>query len=140
MSKLQIIHGADGQPAFAVIPWPDYQRLAGGAARSDASLAEAAPAEAAPAEATLSDEALYDLAIAANEETFPADVVDRLLAGERPLKVFREYRGMTQKALAAAVSINPIYLSQIETGKRTGSTKVLTALARALDLDLDDLV
>ncbi|MDJ0685379.1 MAG: helix-turn-helix transcriptional regulator [Alphaproteobacteria bacterium] len=135
MSKLQIIHGADGQPAFAVIPWPDYQRLAGGAARSDA-----APADASLAEAALSDEALYDLAIAANEETFPADVVDRLLAGERPLKVFREYRGMTQKALAAAVDINPIYLSQIETGKRTGSTKVLSALARALDLDLDDLV
>ena len=32
------------------------------------------------------------------------------------------------------------YLSQIETGKRKGTTEVLAALAPALDLSLDDLI
>jgi mRNA interferase RelE/StbE len=95
------------------------------------------PDAAAPA---LSDEELYDAAKAAGREHFPIEVVDRLMAGENPLKVFREYRGLTQKELAKAAGLGAVYLSQIETGKRRGSTETLRKLARALDLDLDDLV
>ena len=65
-----------------------------------------------------SDEALYDEARAEGGEFFPAEVVDRLLAGENPIRVYRNYRRMTQKQLAEAAGINPVYLSQIETGKR----------------------
>ncbi len=47
---------------------------------------------------------------------------------------------MTQRDLAKAAGINAVYLSQIETGKRSGSTRTLAAIARALGVDIDDLV
>ncbi|MXY91994.1 MAG: helix-turn-helix transcriptional regulator [Caldilineaceae bacterium SB0670_bin_27] len=68
------------------------------------------------------------------------EVVDRLLTGTSPIKVYREYRGLSQKELAAATDISPIYLSQIETGRRFGSAKTLASIAQALDVSLDDLV
>ena len=88
----------------------------------------------------LSDEALYDEAKAGGGEFFPAEVVDRLLAGENPIRVYRTYRRMTQKELAAAAGINPVYLSQIETGKRAGSLKTLAVVAAALGVEPGDLV
>ncbi len=92
------------------------------------------------AEALLSDEALYDRADAEGGESFPAKVVDRLLAGQNPIRVYRDHRGMTQGALAAAAGIHPVYLSQIETGKRTGSAKTLAAIAETLGVAVDDLI
>ncbi len=68
------------------------------------------------------------------------DLVDRLLADENPIRVFREYRGMTQRELATKVGVNAAYLSQIESGKRGGSTRILRAIANALNVDLDDIV
>ena len=58
---------------------------------------------------------------------------------EPPLKVFREHRAMTQKALAAAAKVSTGYVSQIERGARQPSKKALTALAAALNLDVEDL-
>ena len=75
-----------------------------------------------------------------DEEIIPSEVVYALLDGANPVKVWREYRQMTQKQLAQAAEISAPYLSQIETGKRSGTTEALGALARALDVDLDDLV
>lgn len=87
-----------------------------------------------------SDEALYDEAKTDGGEFFPAEVMDRLLAGENPIRVYRTYRRMTQKELAAAAGINPVYLSQIETGKRAGSLKTLAAVAAAVGVEPGDLV
>ena len=123
MNKPQVILDDTGQPAFVVIPWRDYEHLTG-----------------EDAEAVLSDEEHYDRAIADNGESFPIEVVDQLLAGKSPISVYRNYRGMTQKALAAAADINAVYLSQIETGKRTGSARTLAALAKALQVTVDDLL
>ena len=92
------------------------------------------------AEALLSDEELYDRADAEGGESFPAEVVDRLLAGQNPIRVYRDHRGMTQGALAAAAGIHPVYLSQIETGKRSGSAKTLAAIAEALGVTVDELI
>ena len=47
---------------------------------------------------------------------------------------------MTRKRLAEAAGIDPVYLSQIETGKRTGSLRTLAAIARILDVDPGDLL
>ncbi len=47
---------------------------------------------------------------------------------------------MTQRELATNVGVNAAYLSQIESGKRGGSTRVLRAIANALHVDLDDIV
>ncbi len=42
--------------------------------------------------------------------------------GENPIRVWREYRGMTQAHLAKVAEISVPYLSQLESGKRKGST------------------
>ncbi len=124
MSNLQIIHDDAGQPVFAVLPWHEYVRLA----KEEA------------AEALLSNEEIYDLAKKEESESFPIEVADRLLAGISPIKVYREYRGMSQNELAAASNISPAYLSQIETGRRVGSARTLASIAHALEVSLDDLL
>ena len=88
----------------------------------------------------LTDEQLYDHAKSVGGESFPIEAADRLLAGEHAVRVFRDHRGMTQKQLAGAAEINPLYLSQIERGVRTGSARTLFALAVALSVDVDDLI
>ncbi len=120
MSKVQVIE-KNGERLFAVIPWEDYERLRDAAEMDD-------------------DVRLYDEALARDEERFPLELVDRLLADENPIRVFREYRDMTQRELAQKVGVNPAYLSQIETGRRGGSSKVLRSIANALGVDLDDIV
>ena len=90
-------------------------------------------------DAAISDEALYDRARSEGAESVPIEVADRLLAGESPIRGYRRYRGMTQRELAAAAGINPVYLSQIERGRRTGSMNTLGTLARLLDVAVDDL-
>ena len=76
-----------------------------------------------------------------DEELVPADVVKRLLlGGESPITVWREHRGMTLSALAERAGLSQSYLSQIEAGKREGRIGVISKLARALSVDLDDLV
>jgi DNA-binding XRE family transcriptional regulator len=74
-----------------------------------------------------------------DQENVPAEMADRLVAGENPVKVWREYRGLSQRALAAQAGLNFTYLSQIETGARKGTVKTMKKLAEALGVDLDDL-
>ena len=123
MNKPQVILDKNGKPAYAVIPWGEYKQLA-----------------SMDAEGAMTDEELYDLAKSAGGESFPATVVDRLLAGENPIRVYRDHRRLTQKQLAEVAGINPVYLSQIETGRRTGSAKTLASIAGALDVEVDDLI
>lgn len=78
--------------------------------------------------------------IAAADEMVPADVVSHLIAGENPLRVWRGYRNMTTRDLAAKTGLSAPYLSEIETGKKEGSVAALKKLAEALALDIDDLV
>jgi DNA-binding XRE family transcriptional regulator len=73
-------------------------------------------------------------------EWVPGEVVDRLIAGEHPIRVWREHRGLKSQDLARHAGISPALLSEIENGKKEGSIKTLAALARALRVDLDDLV
>jgi DNA-binding XRE family transcriptional regulator len=71
----------------------------------------------------------------------PAEVVTRLISGEESkVKVWREYRGLTLRALAEKAQIAPAYLSEIETRKKPGSVKAMAALARALDLEIEALI
>lgn len=114
----------DGKPEYVVLPWADYQALLEAAEDAiDGALLDAFRKKLASGE----------------EETVPAAVLDALLAGTSPIKVWREYRGLTQEALATRVGISKAYLCQIETGKREGAIKTLRALAAALGLTVDDL-
>lgn len=73
------------------------------------------------------------------EEGVPIELVERLMAGESPVRVWREHRGMTGKALAESAGIAATYLSEIESGKKPGSLDAMAKLARALKISLDDL-
>jgi len=121
---IQIIE-RDGKPEWAVIPYETYLQLV-----EDAEM--------------LQDIRDYDEAIAALErgedELIPAEMVYAIADGANPIKVWREYRGLSQGQLAKIAEISPPYLSQIESGKRTGTTEVLSAIAKALNLSLDDIV
>jgi len=91
----------------------------------------------------LADIQAYDEAkvrIAAGEEIIPAEVTYALIEGANPIAVWRKHRKLTQAALAAQAGISKAYLSQLESGKRSGAAGVLARLALALRVDLDDLV
>lgn len=83
----------------------------------------------------------FEQKLAAGEEEFiPAEYVYRMLDGENRVAVWREFRGLTAKALAEAAGITQAYLSQIETGKRDGTIGTMKKIADALKLTIDDLV
>ena len=86
------------------------------------------------------DAAAAQAKIAAGEETWPEEVVGALVAGKHPVKVFRKYRGMTMAELAAAANLSQPYVSEIESGKKSGSIDAMKAIAVALNVDLNDLV
>lgn len=48
-----------------------------------------------------------------DEEPLPAAMVDRILTGENPVRVWREHRGLTALELANRAGITQPYLSQI---------------------------
>jgi len=73
-------------------------------------------------------------------EYLPAKVVARLCAEEHPVRVWREHRGLSARALAATAGLAPSYLVEIETGRKTGSIGAFRKLAAALNVTLDDLV
>lgn len=76
---------------------------------------------------------------AGEEELIPAEIVDRILAGENRVRVWREHRGLSVKALAEKAGVTAAYLSQVETGKRDGTLETYRKLAGALRLTLDEL-
>jgi mRNA interferase RelE/StbE len=74
------------------------------------------------------------------ENSLSGDEARRLLDGESPVRVWRGKRGLTQRALAAAAGIAPGYLADIEAGRKSGSAEVLSRLARALRVSIEDLM
>jgi DNA-binding XRE family transcriptional regulator len=122
--SVQILE-TDGKPAFAVLPIDEYRRLL--------ELAE----DAKDAEALRRAARRY---ASGKEEAIPAEVVDRLLAGESPVRVWREHRGLTAALLAEMIGVTPAHISKLETGKGEPSIGLLKKLATALDVDIDSLV
>ena len=120
MTGIQFIE-RDGKREFAVIPIELYERLS--AVLED-----------------VDDAALADAARAADDGfRVPAAVVNALLEGEQPVRVWREQRGLTQDALAAKAGISKAYLCQMETRKRVGALKTLRAIADALAVSVNEL-
>lgn len=121
--KPQIIR-SNGKPEYAVIPFDEYRQLL-----ADAEM--------------LADVRAFDgarQALAAGEdEMIPAKVVDRLLDGHNPVRVWREFRGLSAADLAIACGVTAAAISQIESGKRKSSVAMLKKLARTLNVDLETL-
>lgn len=120
----QIIEN-NGVPEYAVVPIADYQALIEKAEMLD----DVAAFD--KAEATLA---------AGEDELVPSNIVDSLLANVNAVKVWREYRGMSQAILADAAGLSQAYIAQIETGKREGRVDAYRAIANVLDVNIDDLV
>lgn len=72
-------------------------------------------------------------------ELFPADIVNAIINGENKIKVYREYRGLTQAELAAQANLSLAMIKKLESGETSGSVKSLKAIAKVLCLDLDDI-
>jgi DNA-binding XRE family transcriptional regulator len=110
-----------GQPLFVVLPYNEYQTIL----------------------STLEDIIDIEAVIASQNdagEPFPLDVVERIAAGENAIKIFREYRELTQSELAEQAGISRQYMFQIENNERVGATSVLKKIAKCLAVSLDDIV
>ncbi len=77
---------------------------------------------------------------AGRDELIPETMVERMLTGESLVRIWREHRGLTATQLAVAAQISAGYLSELESGKKSGSVDTLRRIADALSLDIDDLV
>jgi hypothetical protein len=73
-------------------------------------------------------------------QPMPLEWARRIIEGESPVRVWREFRGLSLRALAAKAGVSPGYLSEIELGKKPGSVEAYKALAEALDASVDWLV
>ena len=69
----------------------------------------------------------------------PLALVKRQLAGESPLKIWREFRAMTQEKLAEISCVSRGMIAGIEAGHKQGAVGTLKKLANALDCDIDSL-
>jgi DNA-binding XRE family transcriptional regulator len=108
-----------GQPAFVVLPYKEYKTIL-------ESLEDIEDVEAVK-------EAELD-----KSERFPLTVVEDIASGN-PIKVLRKYRKISQAELANRINVSRQYISQIESGERTGTAKILKKIALILNVNLDDL-
>lgn len=123
MSKVQFIK-TEGGEELAVMPKAEYERLVERADDEDVGAARIVRRAKA--------------AIASGQEILLSKaVVDRLAAGENPIRVLREWRGKTQAELAIHVGITQGYLSDLETGKRKGPFALHEKFSRALGVPLE---
>jgi DNA-binding Xre family transcriptional regulator len=120
----QIIVRAGGE-RFVVVPEAEYGRLVEAAEMArDVALADESRRKFASGE----------------DELLPIEMVERMLAGENLIRVWRTHRGMSVRALAEKAAIAQAYLSQIETGRRTGTIETMKRIADALNVMVDDLI
>ncbi|MDP9057460.1 MAG: helix-turn-helix transcriptional regulator [Pseudomonadota bacterium] len=76
----------------------------------------------------------------AGEEYISAAMVDRLLAGENPLRVWRQHRGLTLAVLGEQSGVLKSTISELENGKAQGKPVTWRALADALSVMVDDIL
>lgn len=115
----------NGIPAFAVLPIDEFDRLIEPLKDAeDAAILERLAADVA----------------SGDEKTYPHEVIQALVGGVHPVKVFREYRNMTPAQLASACDVTPAHIYQIESGKRSMSVELLRKMTQALDVDADMLI
>jgi DNA-binding XRE family transcriptional regulator len=115
----------NGKPEWAILPYADYLALV----------------EDAEEQEDIRDYDELTAGIKAGTvELFPDSVVVDMINGKNPIKLWREFRTLTQQQLAEKVGISVPFLSQLESGKRTCSMKVMVALSSALSVDIELLI
>jgi hypothetical protein len=76
-------------------------------------------------------------AVAAGAPLLPKHVVDRLAKGENPVRVLREWRDKPQEYISFKTGLSQGYISDLETGRRNGTTAALRLIADVLKVPLD---
>lgn len=56
------------------------------------------------------------------------------------MRVWGEFRGLTQSQLARASGVNRVQIVDIEADRNSGSVRTLQKLADALEVTVDDLI
>jgi DNA-binding XRE family transcriptional regulator len=109
---------------FALIPVKDLQKLL-----EDVEM--------------LADVKAYDVAKArlhdGEEELIPLEITERRLKGEPTLRIWREYRKLTQERLAKKSKVSRALIAAIETRRKTGSVSTWKKLGAALDVSWEQL-
>lgn len=101
----------NGKPAFAVIPWNDYQELLHNHIESDDS-----------------------------DVWFPNEVVKANVRGESLIKAWREYLKLTQSELAAKGGMKQSALARLENNTVNPRKSTLLKLAKAMGISLEQLL
>ena len=115
----------NGQPEWAVIPYPEYQKMQ--EAYQDAK--------------DIQDIENNLRAIEEGEEiAIPGEVTFAILEGINPIRAWRNYKKIKMKDLAEMVGISSAYLSQIENNKRNPTIETLKAIANFLEVDIEMLI
>jgi Helix-turn-helix len=112
----------------AILPRKDYELLVARASEADEDAGTARIVARARKE------------IAGGGPLLPKEVVDRMAGGENPVRVLREWRDVTQLYLSFKTNLSQGYISDIETGRRTGTVGALRLIANVLNVPLDLLV
>ena len=109
---------------FAVIPVERLQRLV-----EDAEM--------------LADVKAYDAAKArleaGEDELVPLEITERRLEGEATLRIWREYRELTQEKLAKKAKVSRALIAALETKRKAGSVSTWKKLGAALDVSWEQL-
>jgi DNA-binding transcriptional regulator YiaG len=94
---------------------------------------------AAEAEEDEADVLMYDQRKAELENSvhshLPQEVSALLLRGDRLIKALRKWRGLSQSQLAEATNLAQGYISDLESGRRSGTQETLKLIASKLDVE-----
>ena len=76
-----------------------------------------------------SDCAAIDHALREDEagDTIPGEIVNAILDGVTPLRAWRRHREFTLEMLADQIGVSKEYLSQIESGRKSGTVDAYSA-------------
>jgi len=93
----------------------------------------------------LADVKAYDAAKArlrlkdGDDELIPLEITERRLRGEPALRIWREYRKLTQEQLAKKSKVSRALIAAIETNRKAGSVNTWKKLGAALDVSWEQL-
>lgn len=109
----------------AILPRKEYEAL----------LARAAEADENAGTARLVARARKQ--VSAGDPLLPKEIVDRFANGENAVRVFREWRDVTQMYLSFKTNLSQGYISDIENSRRIGTPAALRQIANVLKVPLD---
>jgi hypothetical protein len=69
------------------------------------------------------------------DAALPPEVSAMMLKGDSLLRALRKWRGHTQQHLEFRTGLSQGYISDLESGKKSGSPEALKTIAGALDVD-----